>query len=736
MNIKPFSYYMKILGIVTFVAASILLPLRVPFASTSVERISRDHDGDWHFTKRAGCGSRSATTGTATFEIGPAGAVAAPDATPSPGVTPSPDASPQSAPPKGQGSIEFRTGTNGDSEVFFRTDLFAGKRLIDLKNLSYWSYVDPESALPVPDPLTALTRQVSTFIRIAVTNAGVDGGIDYLTFEPAYQVMGGQDPVARGTWQSWRAHDETGRWWLASTGDGTYRTLAEWLQTYPGASIAVGPAPDQGGFLIGVGCGGPVWANFVGNVDDVRIDFADQERNYDFELAFPTDPTRLSCNPRSRVLPSGTSHLISCVARDELDRAAEKVELDVEIRGANDTDGMTPAAPDLSCTTDSEGRCTFRHGPQGTGTTKSAGPTTYTIWIDEDRENATTELDRHEALGLAGSRPEPDDTDVTSVAWGASRLSCDPETVNLPPGSSNEIVCRAADATDAGVSGAHIDIEIVGAHDPDGSPAESPHTPDLSCITGTGGTCSLSHASPKTLVGTGSSETSTYRAWIDLDERNESVEADPSEGIDEAASPGRQSEQDATEVLQATWHAGKASPSPTETTSSPSPTTSSTSTPSPGSSSSPEPSPSPSQTLNPNPRECTIFGSDVSEILYGTSGGDVICAGDGNDEIYGLGGSDVILAGGGNDQIVAGPGRDIVSAGRGADVVKGSSGHDVLLGGRGGDRLQGSAGRDDIKGGRGHDRLSGGRGSDSIAGGKGRDKCLGRSDLRSKCEVF
>lgn len=75
---------------------------------------------------------------------------------------------------------------------------------------------------------------------------------------------------------------------------------------------------------------------------------------------------------------------------------------------------------------------------------------------------------------------------------------------------------------------------------------------------------------------------------------------------------------------------------------------------------------------------CTIRGSPGPDVLVGTSGSDVICAGGGADTVNGLGGADIIRGGGGSDSI---------HGNQGADVLVASIGRDSLSGGRGADRL-------------------------------------------------
>ena len=103
--------------------------------------------------------------------------------------------------------------------------------------------------------------------------------------------------------------------------------------------------------------------------------------------------------------------------------------------------------------------------------------------------------------------------------------------------------------------------------------------------------------------------------------------------------------------------------------------------------------------------DCTVIGSNKSDILKGTDGNDVICGFQGKDTIDGLGGDDIIFGGQGKDSIDAGDGADFVKAGNAKDQVVGGPGPDVLLGGNGRDTLnaEDEAGGDELDGGRGKD---------------------------------
>ncbi|MGH3088823.1 MAG: calcium-binding protein, partial [Rubrobacteraceae bacterium] len=82
---------------------------------------------------------------------------------------------------------------------------------------------------------------------------------------------------------------------------------------------------------------------------------------------------------------------------------------------------------------------------------------------------------------------------------------------------------------------------------------------------------------------------------------------------------------------------------------------------------------------DPNPRGCTITGTEGDDVLRGTPGRDVICGLGGNDTIRGLGGNDVIYGDAGNDRIFGQGGNDRLKAKdgvRGNDLANGGSGRD------------------------------------------------------------
>jgi Ca2+-binding RTX toxin-like protein len=135
-------------------------------------------------------------------------------------------------------------------------------------------------------------------------------------------------------------------------------------------------------------------------------------------------------------------------------------------------------------------------------------------------------------------------------------------------------------------------------------------------------------------------------------------------------------------------------------------------------------------------RPATIIDfSDGGQTINGTSGDDVILAGEGADFIDGKGGS---------DRICAGPGWDVAQGGTKQDKIKGGPGRDDLSGrstadsdhcclNDGDDILLGNSGRDHFNGGSGDDDINGGKDNDIAFGGPGNDTCYKVEDKRDYC---
>ena len=247
--------------------------------------------------------------------------------------------------------------------------------------------------------------------------------------------------------------------------------------------------------------------------------------------------------------PSGTT----CAAgQTAIDPDQGAVTIHFEITGPNDPDaGNTLSTPDEVCTIQpNQTSCSVSYTGTASGTDLIRG------WVDEVA--GTSEADELEGENEAttqGRFAEPDGTDVVSATWAnpstASRLDCSPETAVNPAGTSHTVSCTARDTTGALMTNTQIDVEVTGANDPDAAAPST--TPDFTCTTTASGSCQFTHS-----TGTGASGTSTYRAWVDADGSNNTVEADATEGQDETAQPGATAESDNTDVVTKTWTAGPA----------------------------------------------------------------------------------------------------------------------------------------------------------------------------------
>lgn len=237
----------KTLGVTVAVVLGALATATAALAATVV--VHPGNEDGWT-TQHAMCGI--AATGSQTFENGPA------------------------TPPAGSGSREFRTGADGDSFETYRNSNHAGTRLDDLTALSYSTYVESADSGQAP------------YLNLLIdwdNNGTVD---DQIFFEPVYQNGSygtpNQGAVTVGTWQTWNALE--GAWWSLSGGGSDFQPLSSYIALHPDATL-VNSLTGLGGLRVAVGCGGAVWANFVGNADAITIGTAAGSTTYDFEFAAP-----------------------------------------------------------------------------------------------------------------------------------------------------------------------------------------------------------------------------------------------------------------------------------------------------------------------------------------------------------------------------------------------------------------------------------------------------------------
>lgn len=266
---------------------------------------------------------------------------------------------------------------------------------------------------------------------------------------------------------------------------------------------------------------------------------------------------RLDAEPETASVNTGSDHTITATVYDQFGSPFQgntQVNFEFFQDSPSDGDLNTPLSPDKTCTTNNSSSCSIEY------TSNETGRDLVCVWINDapnmvgNNQNGTcNDEGRNDAGDTEGSAEAPqdagDDVDVVSVSWvnatPANELNCDPETGKSRRSASKTITCTAS-AGGNGVAGENIDIELTGAKDKDGN---SPQTPDFTCTTNNTGVCTITH-------GGGSSSQlgkSTYRAWIDPDHTNETVEADPAEGRDETATAGDVNEPDGTDVVEHDW---------------------------------------------------------------------------------------------------------------------------------------------------------------------------------------
>lgn len=285
--------------------------------------------------------------------------------------------------------------------------------------------------------------------------------------------------------------------------------------------------------------------------------------------------------------PPGTSETYTCTVRnaDGTLRASARVYGENE-NGVNDPDppeeeGATHDNADYTCITPSDpgttGQCQIvvpaaenelgtaeicfwfeESGPPANEGSRycAAGDTTATPVTPPPGSTAPPEhtLERAEADG--SDRPN-DNADQVEKTWAeagpqptAQFLDCAPESDTNPTGTQHQITCTAQTSQTQTATNAQIDMEFIGANDPDNS--ESYDRPDATCATNQNGQCTFTHGTGGT-GSTASPGTTTYIAWIDSDNNNNTVERDQNEGVNEGTTQGARSEPDNTDVVQKQW---------------------------------------------------------------------------------------------------------------------------------------------------------------------------------------
>jgi Bacterial Ig-like domain (group 1)/RTX calcium-binding nonapeptide repeat (4 copies) len=261
--------------------------------------------------------------------------------------------------------------------------------------------------------------------------------------------------------------------------------------------------------------------------------------------------TERETNPATGAADATSRETYTCTVRDAQGRTvvtATTVKGEV-MNGVNDpdaTDGASLDSPDYTCTT-TNGVCTITV----TQAESETGTATVCFWVGTTSEGQAlcASEPTGESQATNGSDTGNDLADQVELTWArattAVRLDCAPEAVSNNVSTSDAITCTARDSSNAVVSGANVDVEATGANDPDNG--NTPASPDFTCTTNASGTCTFTH------TGGTTPGTTTYRAWIDVDGSNASVEADTTEARDETATPGATAEPDLTDVVAKTW---------------------------------------------------------------------------------------------------------------------------------------------------------------------------------------
>lgn len=140
--------------------------------------------------------------------------------------------------------------------------------------------------------------------------------------------------------------------------------------------------------------------------------------------------------------------------------------------------------------------------------------------------------------------------------------------------------------------------------------------------------------------------------------------------------------------------------------------------------------------------DCSVTGTDGSDVLTGTPADDVVCAGGGDDRVLESPGDDIVLGGTGTDiaeydaslPAVRVDLERMLSSGAGSDFHMSTEG---AVGTAGQDHLVGDAESETFAGGPGDDTIAGGQGDDVLDAGAGRDTLASNyGDLRADLDGY
>jgi hypothetical protein len=181
-------------------------------------------------------------------------------------------------PPVGEGSGEWRTGSDGNSGVELRFEVLDGTRLEDVTRLSFWTYTESGTG----------DQTVNLSMRIDWDNDGIED--DRIYFEPEYQSgytmnVPDQGVTVIGAWQFWDAL--AGGWWSnndqANFGPGSdVGLLEDYIAAHPDATV-ITHTDGSGGTRLTAGYGAPNWDSFVGNADALEVGILGDVTTFDLD---------------------------------------------------------------------------------------------------------------------------------------------------------------------------------------------------------------------------------------------------------------------------------------------------------------------------------------------------------------------------------------------------------------------------------------------------------------------
>jgi hypothetical protein len=242
-------------GATLLVALSLFLGMpALAHAGASTVVVSADGQHGWHSRITDSNGVPDPSFGKVTFVTGPG------------------------IPPLGVGSLRLQTNPGkGDGSAQLRNTNYAGVKLLDLTELTYWAYSAANNGQQFP------------YLTLAVSYST---GTDTLFFEPPYQQpftgnpsCPDQGPTAMNMWQKWDARN--GCWWdnngelgIPPGGLLQVQPLSTFTNNHPDAVIY---NPNSiGGVRVAVGFASST-DSFDGNVDALTIAHPTTKTTYNFE---------------------------------------------------------------------------------------------------------------------------------------------------------------------------------------------------------------------------------------------------------------------------------------------------------------------------------------------------------------------------------------------------------------------------------------------------------------------